>query len=367
MRQESVPLTSIRGFAALWVALYHYHMNMADVGYSLLSGVSHYGYTSVDIFFILSGFILAAVYRGLEWHNLGAFLTRRAFRVYPMHLAVMAGMAMLALDQYLKLGMHTESLQARWFPVCALLLQPFVYHRLMWNSVSWSISVEFVCYLLFPLAIMMLRPARLWVLLPILLVLVVVEYHLQMTDLYVWGDGAIGRGLVCFGLGMAIRLASERVPVPGLSLTILAEIVGLGGIVAACATGAGGYIPICAALLILSLSYDKGIVAWVLRARVCLWLGRISFSYYLLHEEVIGVTWTRFPATRLPFGRDADAWVWLIGVLVLGLASATVTWLLIEEPFRKLGGRIARRIERNLQQRAARLRAPSIGAAQASA
>ena len=356
MRQESVPLTSIRGFAALWVASLHYQLGMADVGYSLWPGVSHYGYAGVDIFFILSGFIMSAVYRGFEWRNLGAFLVRRAFRVYPMHLAVTAGMVLLWIDAYLRFGVHNEAQQLRWLPVFALLLQPFVYHRLMWNAVSWSISVELVCYLLFPLAIMALRHARLWILVPIIAALAVLEHHLQIYDLYVWGDGAVARGLVGFGMGMAMRLASERVPVPGRWLTILGECIGLGGIIVTAAIGQGTYVPIFAALLILTISYDKGIVSWFLHAPPCLWLGKISFSFYLIHEEIIGLAWTRYSAARLPFSHDVAGYVWIAGVLVLGLGLATVTWWMIEEPFRKLGGHIARWMERNRLRRAERPR-----------
>ena len=198
MRKESIPLTSIRGFAALWVASLHFQLGMADVGYSLWPGLSHYGYAGVDIFFILSGFIMAAVYRGLDWRNLGAFLTRRAFRIYPMHLAVLGGLLLLWIDAYLRFGVHNSAQQLGWLPVFASLLQPFVYHRLMWNAVAWSISVECVCYLLFPLAIMALRHARLFVLVPLILILGAIEHHLQIDRplcLGRWGDRARPRGL----------------------------------------------------------------------------------------------------------------------------------------------------------------------------
>lgn len=358
MRQESVPLTSIRGFAALWVAALHFQLGMADVGYSLWPGLARYGYTGVDIFFILSGFILGAVYRGIEWRNVGAFLTRRAFRVYPMHLAVLGGMVLLWLDAYLRFGVHNEAQQLRWLPVFALLLQPFVYHRLMWNAVAWSISVELVCYLLFPIAIMALRHARLLVLVPLIVVLGLIEHHLQIYDLYVWGDGAVARGLVGFGLGMALRLASEHLPVPGAVLTTIGELLGLGGLLF-CATQSlqsdfGHYIPHCAAVLILFLSYDRGIVARALHARWCLWLGKISFSLYLMHENVIGVAWMRFPASHLPFSHYWNGVIWTLCVLALCLVLSTVTWQVIEEPFRRLGGRLARWMERNHPDRMAR-------------
>jgi peptidoglycan/LPS O-acetylase OafA/YrhL len=346
MRQESVALTSIRGFAALWVVAMHFQLGMADVGYSPWPGLAHYGYTGVDIFFILSGFILTVVYRGLEWRGVGAFLTRRVFRVYPMHLAVLAGMLIVWLDAYMRFGVHDEAQQLRWLPVCALLLQPFVYHRLMWNAVSWSISIELICYLLFPIVIMRLRHAALPVLAAIILVFGAVEHHLQIVDLYVWGDGAIARGVIGFGLGMALRLVTERYPAPSALLTSLLELVGLAGIVASASTGQGPFIPLFAAVLIVGLSYERGIVAWGLNARWCLWLGKISFSVYLIHQEVIGLVWPHFPASRLPFSHHVDGVVWTLMVLGIVLGLATATWYCIEEPFRRLGSLLARRIER---------------------
>ncbi len=347
MRQENIPLTAIRGFAALWVASLHFQLGMADVGYSLWPGLSHYGYAGVDIFFILSGFILSAVYRGLEWRDVGAFLTRRAFRVYPMHLAVTAGMVLLWMDAYLRFGVHSDAQQLRWLPAFVLLLQPFLYHRLMWNAVTWSISVELVCYLLFPVAIRLARRAPLAILVPIILVLGAIEHHLQIYDLYIWGDGAVARGLVGFGLGMALGMALSRLPPMAARLSSAIEILALGGIVGTAATGQGAYISDIAAVLIAALSYDNGVVARFLRMPVCFWLGKISFSFYIIHEEFIGLVWTRFPASRLPFSHYVNGLVWTLGVLALELAIATLTWRVIEEPFRKLGGRIARAMERD--------------------
>jgi len=322
----------------------HFQLGMADVGYSLWPGLAHYGYTGVDIFFILSGFILTTAYGSIEWRGVSAFLTRRVFRVYPMHLAVLAGMLALWIDAYLRYGVYNDAQQLRWLPVCALLLQPFVYHRLMWNAVSWSISIEMVCYLLFPIVIMRLRSAPLPILIAIIFVCSVVEHHLQVYDTYIWGDGAIARGVIGFGLGMALRLATARYGAPPAHVASLLELAGLAGIVGCASISQGPFVPLFAALLILGLSYESGILAWCLNARWCRWLGKISFSVYLVHEEVIGLVWPHFPASRLPFGHHLNGIVWTLMVVVLALA--TVTYHCIEEPFRRLGSRLARRLKR---------------------
>jgi peptidoglycan/LPS O-acetylase OafA/YrhL len=67
---------------------------------------------------------------------------------------------------------------------------------------------------------------------------------------------------------------------------------------------------------------------------------------YLIHEEVIGLVWPHFPASRLPFGHHLNGIVWTLMVLAIVLVLATGTWYCVEEPFRRLGSLLARAIER---------------------
>jgi peptidoglycan/LPS O-acetylase OafA/YrhL len=345
MRQESLSLTSIRGFAALWVFGHHLDLMLGVMGYPLYGPALKPGYVSVDIFFILSGFILTTVYRGLEWRGVGRFLTRRVFRVYPMHLFVLGAMLVLWLDLYLRHGVHDPTQELRWLPLQALMLQPFFYHQLMWNAVSWSVAVELVCYIVFPLVIMRMRHAPIWLLGLAILILARLEIHLQNYDVVIWGWGAVFRGLVGFGLGLAIRLVSEKITTPSRAIASLIELVALAGIVASVATQHVPYVPLFAAMLIVALSWEAGVIAWVLGFGVCFWLGRISFSVYLLHAEAIGQIWSRFPPTRLPFSHRMDGIVWSLMTVCIVLATATVTWRLVEEPCRRWGGRIGRKVQ----------------------
>jgi peptidoglycan/LPS O-acetylase OafA/YrhL len=78
-------------------------------------------------------------------------------------------------------------------------------------------------------------------------------------------------------------------------------------------------------VLVLGLSCQRGLVAQCLTARWCLWLGKISFSVYLLHEEVIGLVWPHFPASQLPFDHHLNGIVWTLMVVAL----ATATWIAV--------------------------------------
>jgi peptidoglycan/LPS O-acetylase OafA/YrhL len=93
---------------------------------------------------------------------------------------------------------------------------------------------------------------------------------------------------------MALRLLSEKIADPSRLVASVIELIALGGIVVAASIGQGPYIPLFAGLLIVALSWESGIVAWVLNARWCFWLGRISYSVYLTHEEMIGLVWPHF-------------------------------------------------------------------------
>ncbi len=94
--QDLKPLTSLRFIAAFWVLLYHFkdHLGLGLGQFGLVAD----GYLGVDLFFTLSGFILAHVYL-IQFEGgrfgYGGFLKNRIARVYPMHLAALGAMIVL--------------------------------------------------------------------------------------------------------------------------------------------------------------------------------------------------------------------------------------------------------------------------------
>ena len=79
-------LTGIRGIAALWVLLYHVQSFSPEFGLAFLGRIPllELGWSGVDLFFLLSGFILFYVheeeFRSLSWGRLRAFAVLRFFR-----------------------------------------------------------------------------------------------------------------------------------------------------------------------------------------------------------------------------------------------------------------------------------------------
>ncbi|HYD87884.1 MAG TPA: acyltransferase [Vitreimonas sp.] len=164
--QELKPLTSLRFIAAFWVLLYHFkdHLGL-DVG---RLGLVADGYLGVDLFFTLSGFILAHVYlTSLEERRFGygGFLKNRIARVYPMHLAALAAMIVLFAGAS-AVGAGVGSPEAfKWSDLPAHLLMVHAWgatEAVGWNFPSWSISAEWAAYLLFPLIAALVVKAQRW-------------------------------------------------------------------------------------------------------------------------------------------------------------------------------------------------------------
>src|SRR5690606_23543198 len=124
------------------------------------------GYLAVDLFFMLSGFVLTHVYHAefvrFDPGRYRDFLAARVARLYPLHLLVLFAFVATAvagrLFEFIQTG-HFEELPLEGaHSVLAILanlvmLQGLDAGELSWNYPSWSISVEFFAYLLFPLAI----------------------------------------------------------------------------------------------------------------------------------------------------------------------------------------------------------------------
>jgi len=143
-------LTGFRGVAALIVALYHFSRGFG--GEPVLSVGP--GYAAVDAFFVLSGYVLAYNYaftfsRGFDKAEYWDFLIRRVCRVYPAYVAILfVATAKLSLNFG---GGEHASLNV-WDAFCNIfMLTGWGLHATPIMGVSWSVSAELFCYLLFPL------------------------------------------------------------------------------------------------------------------------------------------------------------------------------------------------------------------------
>ena len=164
-RVQLPALTGLRALAAVWVVLFHYKNDLFLLvpGSIVLLPFIRKGYFAVDLFFVLSGFILGYTYfekyRGTR-REYAEFLSHRLARIYPVHLFTLAVLSAMLLGAHV---IHATISDSRYDPVS------FVYNLLLihswgledwntWNQPSWSLSAEWFAYVfVFPLAWVILR------------------------------------------------------------------------------------------------------------------------------------------------------------------------------------------------------------------
>lgn len=344
-------LTGMRFIAALVVFFSH-------VRESLYVGIAAvaWGGPAVSYFFVLSGFILTWVYDSrLQQIGVRTFYLRRIARLWPLHLTCL--FLCLWLTAPLVWGdsaaaSSPASLLAQVFLVQAWI--PFNNWQYGFNSVSWSISTEMFFYLVFPL---WLALPRRWLPLGFLAALAVALAVLALFARFLatgppdsqwnWAAAAIVNPLVRlpeFVLGMlacrwTFRPANPTSPgrpvrsawrdtmleclVVGLTLAAIVLLIASGIIerVYRLPGGAvwGNWLRVASgmgffALVIAVFSVTRGGLSHLLGSRLMIWLGEISYAFYLVHQIVI-----RYLDDRLLAGWQLIVSALLISVLVSGL------------------------------------------------
>ena len=185
-------MTSIRGVAALWVASGHAFPGMFGPQSRFVTG----SYTAVDLFFILSGMILATIHADLGVADLPRFALKRLLRIYPMCFFALTFLICVVLYPHVK---ATVVLAQYGFEAGGPI---FAVRRLCRSEdgalihPAWSAGIEMVCYSVFPFALWTLRRLNLtW--------LAVWFAACAVMSWWIWHDGiasTIGWGALARGV-----------------------------------------------------------------------------------------------------------------------------------------------------------------------
>jgi peptidoglycan/LPS O-acetylase OafA/YrhL len=334
-------LTGLRGIAAWWVALYHFRAEFPAGMPQWALPLAAHGYLAVDLFFILSGFILALNYADkvgtLESGSVRGFLIARVARIWPLH-AVMSLLFLINPIAILFFSTQKE-LYGRypighWLMSLALIQNWGFTSKLDWNVPAWSISTEWAAYLLFPLlvaAAWRIARTRLVALLGLVVMLAAIAgffaaigTHSLDSDIPRYG---LPRCLLEFTTGLFLYRAWSLGRVSWVARLVLAAVAIAG--IAAFAFGAGpdwAVLPTAFAALIVVLA-SGGAVARVLAWGPILFVGEISYSTYLAHWFVR--EWTKF----LVVERDGGTMPFFL-FLGATLIASVVLFYAVEKPGR---------------------------------
>ena len=386
-------LTGIRFVAAAWVLLYHLQIPLNTLHVLAIPGLAdvlRVGRLGVDLFFALSGFILTHTYLRRLGPSLKArgaldFWWLRLARIYPVHLVMIVVAGVAVVGQAKVTG---DALDRDWLNPIDLLKNLLLVQewgpepQRGWNFVAWSLSMEWLAYLLFPLLVLLLwvfyKRLPTWALAVAWVVALtpLVIYGLSTSDPYYTDNwGSTYRILTEFTAGaitylFVIRfLPGDKLSEPAsaatqrtagtlswvLPLVVIAGAIVLGQWPAAqppqvTIDGDAEPFPPFYHLLLVpvliawigSLALTRGGLARFLSTKTLVLGGFISYSLYMTHLVWFGLWRAGMKAIHVSGGPLYALAV--IGLVAGALVIAWLMWRFVEEPAREwMRGRVGAR------------------------
>ncbi len=336
-------LDGLRGISILLVYIHHLYR-------PLMPG----GSFGVDVFFVLSGFLITSLLVQ-EWNGKGSislkdFYIRRVLRLMPALITlilIIGGFALIFLDKTRAIATFQGigialSYASNWF----FAFGYFSAHNPL--GITWSLAIEEQFYLTWPLSLSLVlryKLGRRWVLYLLALAIVIIPLHRKMLvmhganvlRLYYASDTRADTLLIGCLVGL---LASWNLLPPNRRLEIciksLAAVaaVFLGYMVSTASPKVamlylyGGYTLVALSMgliLVVLVAWPPKVALSVLRFTPLVWIGRISYGLYLWHWPVRLFV---YPKNGLPasFGQ-------LLIVVVLSLSLTTLSYYFVEKPF----------------------------------
>jgi peptidoglycan/LPS O-acetylase OafA/YrhL len=361
IKPRGIPsMTGIRGIAALWVLLFHAQQD-ADKIFNLrflqrIPGVQ-FGWHGVDLFFMLSGFILmhahARDFFQFRRDSLIRFARLRFTRVYPLNAVVLLLIAAFVPFQPGFVAWSRSIFGPSTFSAGAFVRTLFLATRWFlpgsgdWNQPVWSLSLEVLGYLAFPfLAFSALRIGKKWQLAGLACLCLVASTAI-LTRFAFQGEIsqiAVVRMASCFITGIALYrlwiLSAESGKrwaawIAAVSVGLLA--VSAAGLLYRFFRIEGDFqFNFLFAALLYSLAFQQGIVNAILASRVAVFFGEISFPLYLVHVEPL--LWLRYfmisnGASYSTLQKALALLGWAAGCILV----ATLLHYFVEKPFHAWG------------------------------
>ena len=329
-------IDGLRALAVLGVVIYHaFPQNLPG------------GFVGVDIFFVISGYLISGIlYKGVRegGFSFREFYARRVRRLFPALITVLLfclgyGYFILLGDEYRQMGKHVAA--------GTLFIQNMVFWKESgyWDVAStlkpllhlWSLAVEEQFYIIFP-PLLLLFWKRKWPMVPLLWILLsaslianlLMSYQSRETDFFIttyraweflggsllawWHYGKNHEEEAPFGnalsvVGIALLAASmillkEKEPYPGWR----------------------AIMPVAGSVMLIAAGRQACINRQILSHPAVVWIGLISYPLYLFH-------WPALSFVHIVKGeRPAD--VYIAGALAAAFLLTVATYYLVEKPIR---------------------------------
>lgn len=342
---------SLRGIAALWVVLYHlFHGNHVQVlsnniGSVLTAVLFEYGNLGVPIFFVLSGFVMAVTTSSKQMHASQCinFMIRRLVRLTPPYYFSILLSVLLLWVKYKTVDSSTPLPDVSAIVAHMFYLQEFFNFKEI-NVIYWTLCFEIQFYIAFTLLIFIagkFKPLSFANYIVLIVFTLVGLLWLISEDVKSFYQTNIYRNTLflpywyAFSVGALVGWTLEKTHYLFKSYVIFffisLMVYGLkSGDLFALTAG------LTATLLLLAHMFNK-MGVW-LNINPLQKLGLISYSLYLIHNNVLGIV-GRVIRKFIQPSLSADVMVMLVSLLVC-LVCAYIMYVIIEKPFIKLSQKI---------------------------
>jgi peptidoglycan/LPS O-acetylase OafA/YrhL len=344
-------LDGLRGIAILMVMV---HRFWPRTGIGVAADVAGTGWIGVDLFFVISGFLIAGILLDTKgdagyFRN---FYARRALRIFPLYYLFVIGV-------FIAFAHNAEFLQRAGSPIWYLVHLGNVPEGLLgkntpyWIAPTWSLAIEEQFYMTFPLLVALLSRKRLTIVLVSMIVLAPV---IRLVTMLAWPEqervqylftlcriDTIAVGCLLAVLVRAVDIERYRDTLKLVAIGVLPTIVML-----AIASHLDRRSPFdrifgysivavgCASIVALVILSRGSRATAVLRFAPLTYLGKLCFGLYLLHrpaDTIVSAIGARLHIRH-------DLWL-LIPKIGVAIVLATISWRLVERPFLHLKQRFA--------------------------
>ncbi len=347
-------LTGIRAFAALAVVAFHLDSlirNLPNVAFAGFGGLQPFidsGYLGVDLFFILSGFIISYVYQqklqNFSPVESARFILLRLARLYPLHLTML--FVYLGLYICTRFILHAP-IDAERFSLTGFVSNLLCVHSwgfletTTWNIPAWSVSCEWFVYLLFPLAAPFLgrlqsKRGNALIIVAAGVSLAMLKYRLGTPTIGWTSDYGLCRLVPEFIMGCAYYNLYKLAPEKHWTFNAITTLLLVAMIFNTASLGSDITTVYCLGGLIYGLSRSDSKFNRIFNNPVTQYFGEISYSIYMTHACIFSFLFlflSRHPVDTFSGWHLA---VFMIGAMALVSLISIATYYWIEQPARRV-------------------------------
>jgi len=301
----------------------------------------------VDFFFVLSGFVIAYSYSTIETlGQLGLFLKKRFFRVYPLHLVMLLiFFAIEFIKNYLQSYVHVNQLNNPNNNLISFVSSLFLFNSVKikgvtdvsWNIPSWSISAEMISYVVFGAVMLLIFITGLFrkrtlifcsVILTAFAILCAITQGFKLNFSFDYGflRGIIGFfiGVACFNLFDAAYAFFQRIKT---YVFHIGEFLAIALIVFFISAGDtfknyGFIYELIFFISILVFAFERGFISTLLlRSGFLKRMGKYSYSIYMIHALIL--SWFNILFIRiLKMDPSAYSYLFILNYILIYKVSA---------------------------------------------